>query len=210
MKSSKVLEMIMNGQIEQLKEELKDEIYAESLKSTPNAKKRYSAMKKYFTYVTSAREALQKPAMVEFEGRKYTSFTNSYSLVLTTENPGEIPLFDEEKGNYPNVTRLIRFDGEEDKIDFADVIARAKALGYKLNKKAVTNNDYLMLYKGSYYRIGLVDSSFRIIDDSSPATVYYSPVFNQPLTVKTSIGVGVIMPIRYENDPYVEPVIIEV
>ena len=202
--------MLNDGRIEELKVALKDEIYTESLKGKTDAKKRYSAMKKYFTYVTSAREALQKPAIVEFEGDKYTSFTNSYSLILTTEDPGEIELFDETKGNYPDVTRLIRFDGEEDKIDFADVIARAKTSGYKFNKKVVNNNDYLMLYKGSYYRIGLIDSSFSIIDDGSPATIYYSPIFNQPLIIKTSLGIGVIMPIRYEKDPFEEPVIIEV
>lgn len=45
MRSIKVLEMLNNGQIEELKEALRDEVYAEVLKSKPNAKKRYSAIR---------------------------------------------------------------------------------------------------------------------------------------------------------------------
>lgn len=210
MKSSKVLEMIIKGYVEELKEALKDEIYMESLKSKPNAKKRYTAMKKYFTYVTSVREACSKPATVEFEGREYTSFCNSYSLVLSVENCGEMSKFDETKGNYPDVTRLIHFDGEEDTIDISDVIAKAKAQGYKLNKSTVNGNQYLMLYKGTYYRIGLLDSTFSIIDDGEPATVYHIPDSYRPLTIRTSLGIGVVMPIRYESENNEESIIIEI
>ena len=48
MQNTKVLEMINNGQIEELKALLQDEIFADSLKGNGNAKKRYSAMKRYF------------------------------------------------------------------------------------------------------------------------------------------------------------------
>ena len=46
MQNTKVLEMINNGQIEELKALLQDEIFTDSLKGNGNAKKRYSAMKK--------------------------------------------------------------------------------------------------------------------------------------------------------------------
>lgn len=65
MRSEKILEMLDNGKIEDLKAALQDEIYTESLKKKPDAKKRYSAMKKYFTYCDSGREILQKPCEVE-------------------------------------------------------------------------------------------------------------------------------------------------
>ena len=117
MRNVRVLEMINAGRIEELKKLLQDEIYAESLKTTPNTKKRYTAMKKYFTYVNQSRECLQKPYIIEFENKKYTSFTNSWSLVLTTESPGEIELFDESNGKYPDVSRLIKFGGIKKKID---------------------------------------------------------------------------------------------
>lgn len=201
MKSSKVLEMLIKGYVEELKAELKDEIYKESLKTNPNAKKRYAAMKKYFTYVTSVREACSKPAIVEYEGREYTSFCNSYSLVLTTESSGEMALFDPEKGNYPDVTRLISFDGEKDKIDISDVIAKAKTQGYKLKKDTVMNNQFLLKYKGNYFRIGLLDSTFSVIDDGEKATFYCKPNSNRPITIVNDLGICVIMPIRMESEP---------
>ena len=210
MKSSKVLEMLIKGYIEELKAELKDEIYKESLKSTPNAKKRYTAMKKYFTYVTSVREACSKPAIVEFEGLEYTSFCNSYSLVLTTESCGEMAMFDPNKGNYPDVTRLIRFDGEEDKIDISDVIARAKAQGYKLKRDTVMNNQFLMKYKGNYFRIGLLDSTFGVIDDGNEATIYCEPVSNRPITIVNDLGICVVMPVRIDGELDDGTVVIEV
>lgn len=210
MKSSKVLEMLIKGYVEELKAELKDEIYKESLKTKPNAKKRYAAMKKYFTYVTSVREACSKPAIVEFEGQEYTSFCNSYSLVLTTESCGEMVMFDPDKGNYPDVTRLIRFDGEEDKIDISDVIARAKTQGYKLKRDTVMNNQFLMKYKGNYFRIGLLESTFGVIDDGNEATIYCEPVSNRPITITNDIGVCVIMPVRIDGEPEPETVVIEV
>ena len=49
MKNTKVLEMLNDGKIEELKALLQDEIFAEGLKGNGNAKKRYSAMKKYGT-----------------------------------------------------------------------------------------------------------------------------------------------------------------
>lgn len=45
MQNSKILEMLDKGQTEELKSLLQDEIYANSLKSNPSAKKRYAAMK---------------------------------------------------------------------------------------------------------------------------------------------------------------------
>lgn len=111
MRNQKILEMLNDGRIEELKVALQEEIYEESLKLKPNEKKRYAAMRKYFTYVNQTRECLRKPCTVEFENKRYTSFTNSWSLVLTTESCGEVELFDEEHGKYPDVGRLLRFDG---------------------------------------------------------------------------------------------------
>ena len=200
MRSAKVLEMLNNGKIEELKAELQDEIFTESLKGKPDAKKRYSAMKKYFTYAGSVRESLQKPCVVEFEGKQYTSFCNSYSLALTTESTGEMELFG-ESDRYPDVSRLIRFDGPERKIDFSKVMAEAKSKGYKLKKSEFFGNKYLMHYNRSYFRMVLIDSTFSIIDDGEEATVYHSENSDRPMTIKTSLGLAVIMPVRYEGDP---------
>ena len=55
MRSVKVLEMLNEGKIDELKNKLQDEIYTDSLKGKPTAKKRYAAMKKYFSYTNNAR-----------------------------------------------------------------------------------------------------------------------------------------------------------
>lgn len=138
MRNVTVLQMLVDGKIDELKAKLRDEIYRDSLKNRPNAKKRYAAMKKYFSYNSSERECLQKPCRIEFEGKPYISFTNSWSLVLTTEDVGEIELFDTENKNYPDVSRLVNFDGIKRKVDFREVFAEAKSRGYKLIKKEVS------------------------------------------------------------------------
>lgn len=209
MRSTKVLEMLNSGKIEDLKAALQDEIYEESLKGKSDAKKRYTAMKKYFSYAGTVREALQKPCPVEFEGQRYTSFCNSYSLALTTESTGEMELC-REPDRYPDVSRLIRFNGDERKIDFAKVLAEAKSKGYKLKKSEFFNNTFLMHYDGAYFRMILLDSTFGIINDGKEATIYHEKNSLRPLTIKNDIGICVIMPVRIDDPEEEGRVIIEV
>lgn len=202
MRNTKVLELLNDGRIEDLKRELQDEIYQESLKSKPDARKRYAAMKKYFKYYKPVRECLQKPCKVEFEGKHYTSFTNSWSLALTTEDTGEIELYDESNGKYPDVARLVSFNGNFKKIDISKVLAEAKSKGYKLVKSEVDfHYHYLMLYDGSYYKLGLLEATFGIIDNGEPAIAYKVAGANKPLTLETDIGLCLIMPVRCDGDP---------
>lgn len=209
MKSTKVLELLNVGKIEELKAALKDEIYNESLKGKPDAKKRYMAMKKYFTYHNTLREILQKPCPVEIQGIKYTAFTNSYSLALTKEDCGELELCDKPE-LYPDVSRLLSYQGTEGKIDFHKVIAEAKSKGYKLKKSEVEYAyKYLMHYNGSYFKIGLIDSTYAIIDDGEENVVYHVEGNGRPMTVITNLGVCVIMPVRMEAEPDPGLIIIE-
>lgn len=195
-----VLEMLNAGRIEELTKMLEDEIYEDSLKVKPGAKKRYAAMKKYFKYHTSVRECLQKPYPVVFEDKDYISFTNSWSLVLTTEDCGEIEMYDESNGKYPDVTRLIRFDGIKKKLNFREVIAEAKSKGYRLNKKEVDSRfTYLLLFDGTYYKIGLLDATYSIIDNGEIAMTYHPDGERMPLTIKNDIGMCMIMPVKYED-----------
>jgi hypothetical protein len=195
MRSIKALELLRKNRINELKAKLEDEVYQESLKKNPNAKRRYAAMKKYFSYHNPGREILSKPCPIEFQGKKYTSFTNSWSLALTTEPTGEIELCSEPE-RYPGIGRIINFDGEERKIDFADVFARAKSKGYTLNKSTVTSSQYLMHYDGAYFRLGLLDATFRVIDNGTKSTVYHVKNSIRPLTIQNDIGICVIMPIK--------------
>lgn len=208
MQNAKVLEMLNSGKIEQLKAELQDEIYAESLKGKPNAKKRYNAMKRYLKTISESRPILTKPCEVEYEGGKYNSFTNSYSLALTTESCGELEMCDEPT-RYPDVTRLLPTGGEEGTIDLHKVLAEAKSKGYKYTKTAIHNNDYLMHYKDGYFRVALVDITYGIIDDGQEATVYYFGK-HRPMVIKNDIGIGLVLPIRYDGEYPPESIVINV
>ena len=90
MDNTKILEMLNNGQIEELKEKISDEIFQEELKksSGADAKKRYSAMKRYFKYVGSFDDRLLYPYKnlpVEIRGEKkeMNCFLDGHSFVLT-------------------------------------------------------------------------------------------------------------------------------
>jgi hypothetical protein len=207
MKNSKILEMLNQNRIEELKAELRDEIFTESLKANPTAKKRYAAMKRYLKTISESRPILTKPCEVEFEGKKYNSFTNSYSLALTMETCGELEMCD-EPDRYPDVTRLIPLNGEEDTIDFNKVLAEAKSKGYKYTKTAIYNNDYLMRYNGAYFRIALIDITYGILDEGKPATVLFNGKL-RPLTIQNDLGVGIVLPIRYDGEPDGQFIVIE-
>ena len=201
MRATTVLDMIFAGKIDELIKKLQDEIYVNTLRRKPNAKKRYSAMKKYFTLSDSVRDICQKPCKVTYEGKEYTSFTDSYSLILTTEDTGEIELFDTENGTYPDVHRLIRIEGEPRKIDLNKVIAEAKSQGYKLRKYEYFSNQTLMYYDGSYYRIPLVDAAYGIIADDGEVEVYHGNGYTKPIVIKNDIGMATILPINRNFGP---------
>jgi hypothetical protein len=92
-------------------------------------------------------------------------------------------------------------DGKQEKIDFRKVIAEAKSLGYKLNKNEISGYKfkYLMHYKKAYFKIGLFDATYSIIDDGEAAIVYSKASDRTPLTIETSLGVAVVMPVRIEE-----------
>ena len=209
MKASKALDMLNKNQIEELKKLLADEVYTEVLKVKPGAKDRYNAMKRYFRYSDSLREILQKPCIVDFEGEARTSICNGFSLVLTKEPCGTIELCT-ESDRYPPVANLAKRDGEIREIDFTKVIAEAKAKGYKLKRGEVYGNHYMMHYDGAYFRIGLLDITFGIINDGKPVTVYHKENSKRPITIENDIGTAVIMPVSTDGNFEEEVIIIEV
>lgn len=135
MQNTKILEMINNGQVEELKALIQEEIFTEGLKNKPGEKQRYAAMKKYFSYIEgNGNKASTMPCVIDFNGEKYTSFINGYSIALTAETSREMKLF-EEPEKYLNVEKMIAFDGEEKEIDFNKIIVEAKSKGYKLKNR---------------------------------------------------------------------------
>lgn len=206
MQNTKILEMLNNGQIEELKTLIQDELFIEELKSKPGAKQRYAAMKKYFSYVKNNNKALKKPCVIDFDGEKYTSFINGYSIALTKESSGEMELFG-DSGNYLNVGKMVVFDGEEKEIDFNTIIAEAKSKGYKLKKSEVEQGGdfkYIFHYDNAYFKVGLLDSTYSIINDGKKATVWHSGNIKEhsPIIIKNDIGLCVVLPLNYDREKY--------
>lgn len=198
MENIKILEMINNGQVEELKALLRDEIFSGSLKNKPGAKQRYTAMKKYFSYTDNVIKAYKKPCTIDFEGEKYTSFCNGYSIALTKEPAGEIELFKNPSG-YPQVGEYIIFDGERKEIGFNRILAEAKSQGYRLKKAEVQpeeNFKYLLHYDGAYYKTGVLDAAYSIIDNGGKAAAWHKNGRGpSPLVIKNDIGICVILPV---------------
>lgn len=207
MQNLKILEMLNKGQVGELKTILEDEIYAASLKGNPTAKKRYAAMKKYLKTISDSRPILTKPCEVEFENKKYNSFTNTYSLVLTQESCGEIEMCDEPE-RYPSIARLINRGMDVEKVDFNKVLAAAKSKGYKYSKSAIHSNNYLMKYNGLYFRMALVDVTYSVLDEGKEIDVYFLGK-NRPITIENDLGIGIILPIRGDGEHIDGAVIIE-
>lgn len=199
MRSSKVLEMLQKDRIEELKALLEDEIFVESLKSKPDAKKRYGYMKRYLTTVSGAREILKDPCEVEIGGRKYNAFCNTYSLALTTESCGELKMCD-EPDRYPAVKNLLKDVGDTKLININRVLAEAKSKGYKFTKNAIHDNKYLMHYDGSYFRMALIDVTYGIINDGKDAIVQHVSGPNNVINIRTDYGVAVVMPVRIDEE----------
>ena len=129
------------------------------------------------------------------------SFCNSYSVALTKESCGQIEMFTDSDGNYPDVGRLIKREGSHEKIDFGRALAEAKNLGYKLTKLEVNGGEKFMLrYKGTCYRLGLVDATYSIIDDGKEIYAYHSGDIFSPITIENDIGVCMILPVKCDGE----------
>ena len=199
MQNTKVLEMINNGQIEELKALLQDEIFADSLKGNGNAKKRYNAMKRYFKYSDNTNKALNLPCKdIEVSGNTYNSFVDGYTLVLTTESIGEMESYDNTSGSYLKIASMLNLSDAKsvDTFDVNTILAEAKAKGYKYKKSEIGQHQdfqYCFKYKEGYFKVGSLDKAFSIIDDGKEAEVYYNGAKGL-LFIKTSIGIAGILP----------------
>jgi len=207
MQNTKILEMLNNRQIEELKTLIQDEIFTEGLKSKHGAKQRYAAMKKYFSYIKgNGNKACTMPCQIDFDGKKYTSFINGFSIALTKETSGEMELF-EDADKYLNVEKMITFDGEEKEIDFNKIIAEAKSKGCKLKKSEVEQgNDfkYVFHYDNAYFKVGLLDSTYSIINNGEKATVWHHGNRKEysPIIIKNDIGICVVLPFNYDREKH--------
>ncbi|MCD7996417.1 MAG: hypothetical protein LUH21_04200 [Clostridiales bacterium] len=198
MQNTKILEMINNGKIEDLKAILRDEIYQKEVSTTLGAKQRYAAMKRYFKYnLGTVEERLQKPCRITYDDKEYYSFLDGYSFALTTESIGVLEEYDNSKGDYFDIRKLLPNNGRMNYVNLNEVMAEAKSAGYKYRKDELGQNEfhYLMHYNGGYYKIGILDQAYSIINNGEKAEVYYIDE-KAPLVIKNSIGIVLLLPVR--------------
>lgn len=201
MKSEVILEMLKNNEIEELKRILEEEVYKNAMKNK-DEKDRYSAMKRFFRFANkNGREALKKPCKdIEYNGKLYNCFIDGYCFAVTTESIGNMENYDNSNKDYFNVSKIITFNGDMEKLDLNKILAIAKSKGYKFKKEIDANNAlYYLKYREAYYKIGLLDKAFSIINDEEEAEVYYSGK-NNVLIIKNSIGIAGICPIKLKDD----------
>ena len=106
----------------------------------------------------------------------------------------------EAKVTIPDVTKLINFDGIKRKVDFNKIFAEADSRGYRLTKSEVGHKfKYLLKYDGTYYKVGLLDMTYGLINDGKEAMVYHPDGERKPLTIKNDIGICVIMPVYFHD-----------
>ena len=216
MKNTLVLEMINNGEIEELKALLQNEIYTDSLKGNGDSKKRYKAMERYIKAATNwtapHNNMMHESCKVTVRGEDYYCFLDGFNIALTTEPIGQIPEYDNSKDTYFKVDKMITFDGTMERLNLNSILAEAKSKGYKWKKSELGNNGdfkYLFKYKDGYFKIGLLDMAYSIVNDGEEAEVYY--INNKtPITIKTSVGIALVLPVNAKDDIEKNHVVIDV
>ena len=202
MKNTQILEMLNAGQIAELTEKIKEEIYQDSLKKNTGAKERYAAMKRFFKYGGSNRNqpCLTMPYNIDTE---YTSFCDGYGVALTKESAGKMEMYDEEKhGKYIDVLNL--FPSSNDgytifrNVSFTEVFAKAKADGYKFKKTtAEFKEHYVVKMEEHYFNMAVMDKVLSILDDGNGFEVWMNTKNNYTvIAVFSSIGKGIICPVN--------------
>ena len=64
---------------------------------------------------------------------------------------------------------------------------------------------------GTYYKIGLIDITYGIINDGEPAMTYHLDGERMPLTIQNDLGICIIMPVFMHNgEPDENHIVIEV
>lgn len=205
-----VLEMIENGKIEELKKAAMDEIYQKEISSTPGAKQRYAAMKRYFKYANMNNKACSLPCKdIELSDGLYNCFVNGLTLVCTTESIGDMESFDNSEGNYIKIGQMLTYSGDMELLNMNKVLAEAKTKGYKYKKSEIgmgKDFQYCFKYRDGYFKVGLLDQAFSIINDGEDAEVYYTGAKGL-LLIKTSIGVCGVLPFIHVEDDNIKTII---
>ncbi len=145
-----------------------------------------------------------KPAEnVRFNGDSWNAFCDSYSIVITKESLGELERIDAAVDNYLDIENLMKAMNSLpcENICVSQLIAEAKGRGYKYKKSEIPDSGdfgYAVKYKDAYFKVGILDQAFSIINDGEPAEVYYGGAKGVTFIV-TSIGIAGVLPFHPQN-----------
>lgn len=198
MRNEYILEMLEDGKIEELKKAVQDEIYQKELSSTPGAKQRYAAMKRYFKFADDRNDFICKPKQVE----ELACFVDGLTAVRTKESMNDISQYDDSEKPYIDLNKIMNVESVCDyieEINFNEILAEAKSKGYKFKKSEVgQSSDFttVFFYNGAYFKVGLLDQAFSIINDGEKATVYSTGKAVAPIKIVTSIGECILLPVK--------------
>ena len=205
MKNEKILEMLNNGQIEDLKRKISEEIYTDSLKGKSGAGQRYKAMQRFVKYNNpiESRRVLCKAK--EIDGKFY--FTDGHCLVATSEPVGNIETWTEADEDWLKVDSIFKAQPNTDsfKVDFKRILAEGKSQGYKFAKENLHPSsgrvrEYVCKIGNAYFNLALLDYAYSLIDDGNPAEAHHSGKSTDGIYVETSVGKAMILPIRVDRD----------
>lgn len=205
MKNEKILEMLNNGEIEELKKVISEEIYNNSLDKNGNAKSRYKAMKDFYKFPSHKTDArFLKPCKKSIRGQNYNCFLSSDILVCSKESTGNIEMYNEkeEAREWFDLEKLIDTNNFEvvENIDFNDILSEAKSKGFKPIKQEIKYGEcakYYLHFRDAYYKIGLLNKGYSIIDGGKHQEVFYKNKVS-PLYIYNSLGIVMLLPVRID------------
>lgn len=195
-----ILKMLEEGKIDELKKAVQDEIYQKELSVTPGAKQRYAAMKRYFKFADNRNDFTCKPKQVG----ELACFVDGYTAVRTKESMNDIPQYDDSEKPYIDLNKIMDVESVADyteEINFNEVLAEAKSKGYKFKKSEIIQGGFTIVffYNGAYFKVGLLDQAFSIINDGEKARVYSTGKATLPIKIITSIGECVLLPVKSKD-----------
>ena len=176
-------------------------------------KMRSNAMKRFYRFVDDkGYNRYPYRGVKVFKDEVMNCLLNDYCMVLTKE---EIDGMEDYKNmvpykDFPDINGILKKMPEHGvKVDINKVIDVAKHAGYKYGKREIESNfKYLWKYEDAYFKIGLVDKAFQVINDGQKANVYHR-AYNAPLFIETSIGIAAVLPMCYTESPSKNHIIVK-
>lgn len=176
-------------------------------------KMRSNAMKRFYRFVDDkGYNRYPYRGVKVFKDEVMNCLLNDYCMVLTKE---EIAGMEDYKDiepykNFPNINGILsEMPKHGVKVDINKVIDVAKYAGYKYGKREIEKDfKYVWKYNDAYFKIGLIDKAFQVINDGQKANVYHR-AYNAPLFIETSIGIAAVLPMCYTESPSKNHIIVK-